>query len=59
MPGKRPNWSDEKILQVAKSVTERYKRGEIKNRWSIEIEFHKATGYSQRFSTIMKYARDI
>lgn len=59
MPGKRPNWNDEKILKAAKIVTQRYFRGEIKNRWETEIEFHKNTGYSQRFSTIFKYAKGV
>lgn len=59
MPGRRPNWNDEKILHAAKAITQKYFKGEIKNRWIMEIEFHKVTGYSQRFSTIMKYAKII
>lgn len=58
MPGKRPDWSDKRILQAAKVVTQKYMNGEFRNRWAIEVEFHKVTGYSQRFSTIMKYARE-
>jgi hypothetical protein len=58
MPGKRPNWKDPKTIKAAKDVTQRYYRGKIKNRWLLEIEFFKLTGYHQRFNTIMKYAKE-
>lgn len=59
MPGRRPDWNSEKVLEAARVITQRYYNGEIKNRWMIEIEFHRITGFSQRFSTIMKYAKEL
>jgi hypothetical protein len=59
MPGKIPDWKNPKIIKAAKDVTQSYYRGEIKNRWELEIKFHQLTGYSQRFSTIMKYAKEV
>jgi single-stranded DNA-binding protein len=59
MPGKKPDWNAENIVEAARAVTERYYNGELQNRWQIETEFHKITGYNPRFSTIMKYAKGV
>lgn len=58
MPGKQPNWDNEKLKHAAKEIIKQYYAGNIENRWQAEIEFFKLTGFHARFTTIFKHAED-